>query len=403
MKKVFWFSACVPFDGVAHASGKIENFYMKELIKDKDIDLKVFSFYKPEEKEKLDFDKYGIENYLYLRPRGGFINEFKRGIAWASKSSIFNKYAGFVPMDLRIGMKQLLKEAVDLNTDPDVIVLEWTEIVFFIHEIKKIWPNAKIVSIEEDVSYLGIQRRKEFSKLHLLKFFYGIKEKRVKEKEIDCLNKSDLVVFNNKKDFKLAQNDGYQGNYFIWSVFYQIFKNSGKNNPDSKDLVYYGSMSREENWRSAVWFIENVLPKIDDPEVKLVIVGGNPNKHLFKYLSDRVIIKGYVDDIGSELCNSLCLVAPLVLGAGIKVKIIESLSLGIPILTNKIGIEGIPAQDGISYFHCEEPNQYIEIINRLLNKEIDLEKIQAEAVKVIEENFNYFEDSKKFNNLIKEL
>lgn len=67
----------------------------------------------------------------------------------------------------------------------------------------------------------------------------------------------------------------------------------------------------------------------------------------------------------------MCMVAPLVLGAGIKVKIIEALSSGIPVLTNEIGIEGIHAETGRDYLLCRTPEEYAEAIQKAANGKLD--------------------------------
>ena len=67
------------------------------------------------------------------------------------------------------------------------------------------------------------------------------------------------------------------------------------------------------------------------------------------------------------LAAAVCLVAPLKLGAGIKVKILEAMSAGIPVLTNEIGIEGIEAVNEKEYILCSSPDEYADSIRRLLS------------------------------------
>ncbi len=92
----------------------------------------------------------------------------------------------------------------------------------------------------------------------------------------------------------------------------------------------------------------------------------------------------------------MCLAAPLLLGAGVKVKVIEALSAGLPVLTNTIGIEGIEAVNGESYFHCETPQEYADVISRLGNGEIDSEKVSAASKALIREKHNYEATLKEF-------
>ena len=80
----------------------------------------------------------------------------------------------------------------------------------------------------------------------------------------------------------------------------------------------------------------------------------------------------------------MCLVAPLVLGAGIKVKILEALSSGIPVITNDIGIEGIPAQSGCEYIHCIKPEEYAKAIREIYTGAIDINLMAFNAKKFMQ-------------------
>lgn len=391
-----------PYDTVGHAGGKIENYYLKYIHANSDYDVTLLTLCKDHEIPKLDLDKYNINNKVYVRRWSGLYGFARRAVSWLSKYNIFNKYAGLTPFDISHGIKSLLKALVKENYSPNCIVLQWTEILFMLPEIKSYYPNIPIVAVEEDVSYLGQLRRRDYGKGWVQHLFYDQKYRRVKALELEYLSKVNLAVLNNQKDYALVMNDHLKANIWIWSVYFQSYiekhpQRSGKN------IVFYGAMFREENWKSAEWFILNVMPLIKDPEIKFVIIGSNPHKKLLRYESDQVIVKGFVDDIFSELSGAMCLVAPLLLGAGIKVKILEALTCGIPVLTNSIGIEGIPAVDKESYFHCERPEEYAEVIAQLAKNRIDLKKIEINSKNVILKNFNYEKAAEHFIELLNSL
>jgi glycosyltransferase involved in cell wall biosynthesis len=400
MKNVLWISAMAPYDKVPHAGGKIHNWYLKKLKTSDDLNIKVATFCKPDEVSKIDLNEYKIDYEVYVRPRGGFFNEFKRVIAFASKLLVFNRYAGLVPTDYQAGMKYLVQRIESSGFIPDVVVLQWTEILFFLPLFKCTWPDAKFLAIEEDVSYLGQLRRAEYFRNVFLGSFFRIKSKKVKELEINYLNSVDYVVFNNEKDLQLATQDGFRNQHFVWAPFFQKSVDDISVNV-SNTVVFYGAMNREENWKSAIWFIERVMPLIEDLDIVFEIVGANPAKKLYKYKSEKVIIKGFVADIQNELKRALCMAAPLVLGAGIKIKIIEAMSVGIPILTNKIGIEGIPATDGKEFLFCESPDDYAKAIRLLLGDNCARKKIADAAKLFIDDRFDFEEDSKVFCEIIK--
>ena len=101
--------------------------------------------------------------------------------------------------------------------------------------------------------------------------------------------------------------------------------------------------------------------------------------------------------------ESLCLAAPLVLGAGIKVKILEALASGLPVLTNEIGIEGIPAVDGRDYFFCETPKEYADRIRGLLEQKHDVAMMAKNAKMLIQEHFDYEKSCRDFIGWLKEM
>lgn len=164
--------------------------------------------------------------------------------------------------------------------------------------------------------------------------------------------------------------------------------NSIYREPAGKDILFFGAMNREENYLSAIWFIENVMKKLEDTDTRFIVLGNNPPDCLKKYESERVHIVGFVENVEPYFERSVCFVAPLVLGAGIKVKVIEALSTGIPVLTNDIGIEGIHAIDGKEYLHCSDPDEYAFAIRKLLSKEINISELELNEKNLVKREYS---------------
>lgn len=387
-QKILWCSLMAPYDKVNHASGKIENYYLKYLHSTQKYEIMMATFCKSPEIEMLDFDKYNIEYRIQVRKREGLTAGIFRIIAWLSKFNILNQYAGLTPCDISRGMKKMLRRLKEENYSPDLIILDWTEILFLYPFIRELFPDAGYIAIEEDVSFLGQMRRHDFTKNPLTRAFYGYKGRQVRELEIHYLNQCAFVILNNRKDERLAVQNGLSSPRWVWAPYFQNHLDA-KPCCTSRTIIFYGAMFREENWKSALWFIDNVLPLIRETDIKFKIIGANPNPKLLSRKDSRVEIAGFVEDISTEISSALCLVAPLVLGAGIKIKVLEALSIGVPVLTNQIGIEGIPAVHGESYFHCEKPDDYVECITALLTGKIDRERVAASAKNVIRQNFDF--------------
>ena len=167
-------------------------------------------------------------------------------------------------------------------------------------------------------------------------------------------------------------------------------------------ILYYGAMDRKENHSAAIWFVKEVLPLLDE-RFQFVIIGSKPKENLLKLRSERVIVKGFVKNVSEYFAKCLCMAVPLMLGAGIKIKILEAMSAGIPVLTNNIGIEGIYARDEEEYLHCTTKEEYAAKIQMLCEGKIDGGILGKNAKRFIEDRFNIASAAREFMNHMESL
>jgi len=382
MKKVLWISLSAPYDSVAHAGGKTENYYIKGTKKN-DVDIRILSFALEHERAKVDLEQYGIEYDIKFYP-DNFCRQLKM-------------------VDIYRYSIQAVKKYKREGYTPDVIVLQWTQMAFLIGIIKKIFPNAKYIVMEEDVTFLAYRRFYQYYKNPIKKLMFYLMYHVVKYLELKSVCMSDRTVCSNEKDKKLLWETGINKQKVINIVPYYQNMSDVQYKGKSKDIIFYGAMGRMENHMSAVWFLENVFPKIEDQSVRFLVIGGGPKDELRAYESERVKIMGFVDDLTPYFSNGLCMAAPLQLGAGIKVKILEAMSAGLPVVTNAIGIEGISAIDGKDYLLATIADEYVESINRLLNEENLKYELSDSAKLYLEQDFNLQEKLKVFTDLIEQI
>lgn len=406
MKKLefLWFSAMAPYNSVNHAGGKTHNFYTKSFSGDDRYHVTLLTYCLPEEAVKVEteFQELGIDTELVVHPSNMLAKLFWKAMNAETILNPFNRYCGLTRNQTAIRMIHRLREMKKRGYDPDVILLHWTQINLLAEKVKGIYPNAKIIEMEVDVTYLGYERRRNTAENPVQKAFWNYRFQKMKQKELKSLTFANGVIVNNTKDSNLLLSENVKAPIFIWAPFFQSLKDVFRGDEISQDILFYGAMSRDENWKSAIWFVENVMPLIQDLDIRFLIVGSHPDAHLLKYESEKVHILGFVEDIKPLFEHSLCLAAPLVLGAGIKVKIIEALSSGLPVLTNNIGIEGIPANDGIDYFHCEHPEEYADVIKKLYYREINTNEISRNGRKLVSDKLDYNKDAVRLREWIYE-
>lgn len=402
MLKVLWISPYAIYDKVGHAGGKTQNYYMKAA---SDLfNVHMISCFQTEEKMNLDLEKYGISGTLMEISTEKYSRFKKKIINIESTLNPFNRHSGLLQNYTEMLIKKALRKYIsEGNLSPDIIILAWTEMVLIISYIKELFPKSKIVAIEEDVAYLGYERKQQYAKNCLRKWIARCRYKNLKKRELLSLGLADKIVNTSEKDKNLLIQESVDSEkIFVWTPYFDNYSDVAYKR-DNKDILFFGAMSRPENYLSAIWFIENVFYQIEDKECRFLIIGGHPPKDLLKYESDRIKVLGFVKDVRTYFSNSLCMVAPLVLGAGIKIKILESLSSGIPVLTNGIGIEGIPAADGKDYFYCQTPEEYLEKINYLLKDDVVGSKISQSSRKFIHNNYNLQKSAETFIEMLTEM
>jgi polysaccharide biosynthesis protein PslH len=147
--------------------------------------------------------------------------------------------------------------------------------------------------------------------------------------------------------------------------------------PQPKTLIFTGSFRYLPNYEAIVWFLEkvNTLIKVHFPEVKLTITGDHRDFHLPN--SSNVIRTGFVKDFKSLLASSWISIVPLQTGGGTRLKILEALALGVPVVSTSKGAEGLEVVEGQHLLIGDTPETFSENI-LLLFRDPELRKSLAE-------------------------
>lgn len=392
--KILFISAFFPYKNVSHAGGKTVFFYANKFAKDDEVTLLSFVV-------KQEFDKLQqITPYRFIPIKYGYklkdklIRFFLNNIM---KHCPFHKYKAFYNLYDEYLLKKNLSELTKEKYDPDIIILEWTQCVLIRDLVYQYFPNSKIIASEHDLTTVSFQRKVESGE----KTYTQKKLNNLKQLELEAISHCDMTFFHSKEDLKRAKSMMPELKDKIFSIvpYYDDYS-MVEWNPMTKNIIFFGALNRVENVNSALWFYSNVFCKLRDSSWKLILLGSHPDDKL-KNLGEqdkRVTVTGFVKDIRPWLQNCACMIAPLVMGAGIKVKVLEALSAGVPLLTNEIGMEGIDAEDGKEYFHCEEAKDYIRVLDSFFDNKDKLIKMSSLEKKFVKDNFDKMGSYEKYRD-----
>jgi glycosyltransferase involved in cell wall biosynthesis len=154
-----------------------------------------------------------------------------------------------------------------------------------------------------------------------------------------------------------------------------------------RGLFFVGGFLHAPNRDGIVWFAREVWPLIrgEVPDATLAIAGSNvPNEVLSLGSIPGVEIVGFVPDLTELFNRARVFVAPLRFGAGVSGKIGQSLARGLPVVTTRIGAEGMPLQDKEHALIADTPQDFAAAVVRLLRDDALWVRLQANGRALIE-------------------
>ena len=185
----------------------------------------------------------------------------------------------------------------------------------------------------------------------------------------------------------------------------EYFSLNGSRSPESGRIIYTGNMSYFPNIDGALFFINEIFPKIKKSiaNAKFYIVGQNPPSVLKKLSRDDIIVTGFVPDIKAEYLRSIVAVAPVRFGAGTLNKILEPMALSIPVVATSIATEGLPLQHGRDVFVADSPADFAESVINLLNDQEMQRTLGANAQAIVRNNYSWKKIGERLETVYREV
>ena len=147
-------------------------------------------------------------------------------------------------------------------------------------------------------------------------------------------------------------------------------------------MLFLGSFRHTPNQEALGWFTSRVLPAVLErsPRAKLVIVGAEPPpRHSLPDLPDNIELRGFVEDVREPLGRYAVFVCPILSGSGMRVKLLEAFSAGIPVVSTRLGAEGLTATDGEICALADDPIEFAAKIVELFENDAKARQLAQHA------------------------
>jgi len=154
---------------------------------------------------------------------------------------------------------------------------------------------------------------------------------------------------------------------------------------------------------NAVYFYNEIFPLIvrENPDVKLYLVGRDPAKEIIDLSANPLVhVTGYVNDVRPYLAKSTVIIAPEVVGTGMKNKVLEAMSMGKAVVTTDIGVRGIAFKNREHLIVANTPYDFAKETVSLLTDQSTRATLGANARNLVEEHYSWEAVAEVLNELL---
>jgi glycosyltransferase involved in cell wall biosynthesis len=159
------------------------------------------------------------------------------------------------------------------------------------------------------------------------------------------------------------------------------------------NVLFLGKLDFRPNADALRWFVDDVLPALRAAvtQVRLFAVGAAPPEWLVRVgqHDERVAVTGYVPDERPYLERCAALILPLRVGGGSRLKALIALASGVPIVSTRVGMEGLEAEPGLHYLAAESPAEWVDALQRLLSDTLLRQRLAHAGRQLVEQKYDW--------------
>lgn len=236
--------------------------------------------------------------------------------------------------------------------------------------VRKHAPQAQIWFDTVDLHYLREERLADLQQSASLREVAAV----TRRQELGVIDQSDLTfVVSHVEQTLLAKGNPERRVEILSNIHEPIPDTPTFHNRNG--LLFVGGFQHPPNVDAVHWFVREIWPLLEVPNVTLKIVGSKMPESLRALEQPGIEVLGFVADIEPLLLSSKISIAPLRYGAGVKGKVNQAMSFGLPVVATSAGVEGMHLVHGHNVLVADTPQAFAAEVGRLLSDELLWQKL----------------------------
>jgi sugar transferase (PEP-CTERM/EpsH1 system associated) len=230
--------------------------------------------------------------------------------------------------------------------------------------------DTTVLLDEHNIEYELLTRTAGEERSPLRRLFNRVEARKVRREEQRAWARSDVCIVTSDREASVVRGllpakpvivipNGVDTEYF----------RPAQAVPDSAEIVFTGLMSYRPNADGAVWFVREILPRISAVrrDITFTVAGAHPPVEVRRLAGPGITVTGALADVRPHMARAAVLVVPLRIGSGTRLKVVEGLAMGRPVVSTSLGSEGIAVSHGEHLLIADHSGSFAAAVLRLLD------------------------------------
>jgi glycosyltransferase involved in cell wall biosynthesis len=273
----------------------------------------------------------------------------------------------------------------------DIVYAVYSQMAPYLTLAKVLDRNIKTILEDIDLSFITKYREYE-NKKGMARIFASFEYKRIKDYVAKTWPSYDkIIVMSDVDKEKLSTiSKGMNISVVPNGVDTEYFQPVSHRKSNNNKLAFLGGSLHYPNVDALMYFCKEIYPQVcqDIKDISLTVIGEFTENSILK-TNNSVRFTGYVDDIRPYLNDCTLLIVPIRIGGGTRLKILEAMSLGIPVVSTSIGCEGIDAEKDKDIIIADSPHDFAKSIKAVLKDESFRHSLSRNGRHLVKKKYNW--------------
>jgi glycosyltransferase involved in cell wall biosynthesis len=253
-------------------------------------------------------------------------------------------------------------------------------------------PGAAVVLDEQNIEYEILKRTASVTESMPRRLYNQVDALKVQREEQRLWRSVDAIAVTSARDEAAVRRAQPSARTAVVPNAVDLgFFTPGQPRAERQTILFFGTIDYFPNTDGLLFFLDDVMPLLRAryPSLELLIVGASPPPAIQRRAGAGVTVTGMVDDLRPYLERARAVIAPLRIGGGTRLKILEAMAMGRPVVSTTLGAEGLAVSHGRDILIADGAHAFAAEVGRVLDDDRLADDLGSAARRLVEERYDW--------------